>query len=122
MLISFASIFRFLMLIYNVSNFADGGRMTDLLYHTDAYLQEFETTVTDVLAEQRAVGLDRTAFYPGGGGQPCDFGSLTIDGVVYPVVKVKKQGDDVLHFLGADAPVPSPASVASGTLDWTRPY
>ena len=49
---------------------------------------------------ERAIVLDRTAFYPGGGGQPCDFGSLIVAGVTYPVEKVKKQGDDVLHFLG----------------------
>ena len=73
--------------------------MTDLLYQTDSYLQEFDATITAVLEETRAVVLDKTAFYPGGGGQPCDFGSLLVDGVTYSVDKVKKQGDDVLHFL-----------------------
>src|SRR5512147_2595251 len=96
--------------------------MTELLYHTNAYLQEFDATVTSVLEQERAVVLDRTAFYPGGGGQPCDFGSLTIDGVVYAVMKVKKQGDDVLHFLGVDVPLPTPGSASFGTLDWTRRY
>ena len=96
--------------------------MTDLLYHTDAYLQEFEATVTGVLAEQRAAVLDRTAFYPGGGGQPCDFGSLMVGDVVYSVDKVKKQGDDVLHFLGGDAPLPTVGSASHGTLDWARRY
>ena len=94
--------------------------MTDLLYHTDAYIQEFNATVTSVLEQERAVVLDRTAFYPGGGGQPCDFGSLTIDGVVYSVDKVKKQGDDVLHFLSGDAPLPAPGAMSVGTLNWTR--
>ena len=42
--------------------------MTELLYHTDAYLQEFDATVTSVLEQERAVVLDRTAFYPGGEG------------------------------------------------------
>jgi misacylated tRNA(Ala) deacylase len=96
--------------------------MTELLYQTDSYLKEFEATVESVLAEDRAVTLDRTAFYPGGGGQPCDFGTLTLDGVVYPVSKVKKQGDQVLHFLGGDAPLPAVGSAAHGTLDWARRY
>ncbi len=94
--------------------------MTELLYQTDSYLQEFDAGVLTVLAEERAVILDRSAFYPGGGGQPCDFGSLTIAGVVYPVDKVKKQGDDVLHFLGGNAPLPTPNSASHGTLDWAR--
>jgi misacylated tRNA(Ala) deacylase len=94
--------------------------MTELLYQTDAYLQEFETSVVSVLQDERAVVLDRTAFYPGGGGQPCDFGSLSVGGIVYPVMKTKKQGDDVLHFLGGDVPLPATNSASRGTLDWAR--
>lgn len=96
--------------------------MTELLYQTDSYLQEFDATVTSVIAEQRAVVLDRSAFYPGGGGQPCDFGSLTIADVTYPVEKVKKQGEDVLHFLGGTDPSPEPNAAAHGSLDWERRY
>ncbi len=44
--------------------------MTDLLCHRDAYLKEFEATVVEVDATERSVALDRTAFFPGGGGQP----------------------------------------------------
>lgn len=94
--------------------------MTELLYQTDAYLQEFEANVTAVIAESRAVALDKTAFYPGGGGQPHDLGSLLVNGVAYPVDKVMKQGEDVLHFLGGDAPLPAPGSASRGTLDWVR--
>ncbi len=96
--------------------------MTELLYQTDAYLQEFKASVASVLEQERAVVLDRTAFYPGGGGQPCDFGSLTIEGSVYPVVKVKKLGDDVLHFLGGEGTLPLTGTDAFGTLNWTRRY
>jgi misacylated tRNA(Ala) deacylase len=96
--------------------------MTTLIYQTDAYLKEFSATVTSVDEETRAVVLDQSAFYPGGGGQPCDFGSLEVAGVTFPVEKVKKQGDDVLHFLGGTAPLPAPNSAASGTLDWVRRY
>ena len=96
--------------------------MTDLLYQTDGYLQEFDANIVSALLTERAVILDRTAFYPGGGGQPCDFGTLTVTGKTYPVDKVKKQGDDVLHFLGGDAPLPSVGAASHGTLDWARRY
>ena len=54
--------------------------MTELIYQTDSYAQEFSATVTGIDAEQNGVLLDRTAFYPGGGGQPHDLGTLEIDG------------------------------------------
>jgi len=96
--------------------------MTELLYQTDSYTKEFDANIFSVLRAERAVILDRTAFYPGGGGQPCDFGTLTVAGVTYPVAKVKKQGDDVLHFLGGDLSLPSVGSPSRGTLDWARRY
>ncbi len=98
--------------------------MTKLLYQTDAYLKEFSALITSMDVETRAVILDQSAFYPGGGGQPCDFGTLEVAGVVYPVEKVKKQGDDVLHFLGGTQPLPdlNSASRCAGTLDWVRRY
>jgi len=110
------------MLLYNGSNLVDGGTMTELLYQTDSYLQEFDATVTSTIPGERVVILDRTAFYPGGGGQPCDFGMLSIHGVAYPVVKVKKQGEDVLHFLGGEESLPEAGSASRGTLDWSRRY
>jgi misacylated tRNA(Ala) deacylase len=96
--------------------------MTQLLYQTDSYLQEFDASIVSVLTHEHAIVLDQTAFYPGGGGQPCDFGSLTIADVIYPVEKVKKQGEQVLHFLSGDVSLPSAGSTARGTLDWTRRY
>jgi misacylated tRNA(Ala) deacylase len=94
--------------------------MTELLYQTDGYLREFDSSIVSVDAGARAVVLNRSAFYPGGGGQPCDFGSLDVSGVVYPVEKVRKQGEDVLHFLGGTSPLPVVNSAAHGTLDWAR--
>lgn len=96
--------------------------MTTLLYQTDSYLKEFSAIITAADAETRAVVLDQSAFYPGGGGQPCDFGILEVAGVVYPVDKVKKQGDDVLHFLGGADSLPPVNSASHGTLDWARRY
>jgi len=96
--------------------------MTDLLYQTDAYLKEFDAKVTAVDAENRTLVLDRSGFYPGGGGQPCDFGTLKVSGVDFPITKVKKQGDDVLHFIGGDAALPTVGSSGHGILDWERRY
>ena len=92
--------------------------MTELLYQTDSYLKEFSATILSADSESRSVVLDRSAFYPGGGGQPCDFGTLDVAGIRYPVEKVKKQGDDVLHFLGGTEPLPTPnaASRCAGDL------
>ena len=50
--------------------------MTELLCHTDSYIEQFEAKVMAVFPDSSGVVLDRTAFYPGGGGQPCDFGWL----------------------------------------------
>ncbi len=96
--------------------------MTTLLYQTDSYLREFPARVTGVGPAARAVLLDQTAFYPGGGGQPCDTGTLVVDGVTYPVTQVKKQGAEVLHILGGDLPLPQAGAEARGILDWERRY
>jgi misacylated tRNA(Ala) deacylase len=96
--------------------------MTQLLYQTDSYLKEFDARVTAMDPEARAVVLDRTTFYPGGGGQPHDTGQLAAGGEVYSVEKVKKQGADVLHFLGGEAPLPEPDTQVHGRIDWDHRY
>lgn len=96
--------------------------MTTLLYQTDSYLREFQARVTGVDPAARAVLLDQTAFYPGGGGQPCDFGVLLIEGVSYPVTQVKKQGSEVLHIVGGEMPLPAIGAKVTGMLDWERRY
>lgn len=95
--------------------------MTDLLYQTDSYLQSFSATVTGLDLENHAVILDRTAFYPGGGGQPYDTGLLKVEGISYPVVRSRKIGEDVLHFLGGD-PLPVPGTIVQGQIDWEHRY
>jgi misacylated tRNA(Ala) deacylase len=90
--------------------------MTELLYHTDAYLKEFDAVVTAV--EGSAVALDRTAFYPGGGGQPNDVGTLTAGGQSWAVTKVRKAGADIWHEL--DGAPPAPGTAIHGQLDWAR--
>ncbi len=96
--------------------------MTELLCQKDSYLKEFDAEIISVAAEARAVVLDRTAFYPGGGGQPCDFGVLRVDGTEYPVTKVKKRGADALHFIGGDEDLPEVGASVHGEIDWERRY
>lgn len=97
--------------------------MTDLLYQTDSYIKEFDAVVTAIDQDARSVVLDRSAFYPGGGGQPYDTGELSLPGeAVYPVEKVKKQGADSLHFLGGNLPLPEVGAQVHGEIDWERRY
>jgi misacylated tRNA(Ala) deacylase len=92
--------------------------MTDLLYHSNSYLREFEATVTEVVAD--GVVLSRTAFFPGGGGQPNDVGWLEVDGERWEVPKVKRTKGGVVHILERASP-PIGTSVR-GILDWNRRY
>jgi misacylated tRNA(Ala) deacylase len=86
------------------------------LYHTDAYCQAFDAVVTAV--DGSAVALDRTAFYPGGGGQPNDVGTLTADGQSWAVTKVRKSEGETWHEL--DGTPPAVGASVRGQLDWTR--
>jgi misacylated tRNA(Ala) deacylase len=85
---------------------------TELLYLRDAYLQEFDATV--VAVDGSRVALDRTAFYPTGGGQPHDTG--TLEGLA--VVSVRKDGDVVWHELDRDPP--TVGATVHGAIDWER--
>jgi misacylated tRNA(Ala) deacylase len=90
--------------------------MTELLAHTDAYLQKFEATVVAVNPDEKAVALDKTAFYPGGGGQPCDYGWLNDR----RVTKVKRQSQHIWHWLEGE--LPAVGDTVYGKLDWDRRY
>ena len=96
--------------------------MTELLYQTDSYLREFDATITGVDGEARAILLDRSAFYPGGGGQPADRGLLTVGNQQYRIARAKKIGEDIYHYLEEDSPLPAVGSAAHGQVDWERRY
>lgn len=92
--------------------------MTDLLYQTDSYVQKFDALVVEHV--DGGVVLDRTAFYPGGGGQPCDVGELVSAGGAIPITAVKKLGDQPVHFVSGELP---PVGVpVTGRIDWQRRY
>ncbi len=92
---------------------------TELLFASDAYLRAFDATVKEV-TDDGGVVLDRTAFYPTGGGQPHDIGVLTWDGGKASVVEVRKLGAQVVHRLAGDTP--SPGTQVHGEIDWERRY
>ncbi len=94
------------------------GAATELLYETDAYLRHFEARVAAV--EGQMVSLERTAFYPGGGGQPFDKGALIHSGTVLAVTEVRRRDGVVWHTLLG--PVPATGARVLGHLDWQRRY
>lgn len=91
--------------------------MTELLAQSDAYIKDFEATITSVSGD--SVALDRTAFYPRGGGQPSDTGVLQAGPDEYRVLEVKKQGGEVWHKLDR-APAMAVGTAVHGTIDWER--
>ena len=94
--------------------------MTELIYQTDSYVKEFEATVTAHDQASNAVILNRTAFYPGGGGQPADHGVLIFDGRAFPVTRVRKAGENVLHLI--EGALPPVGAAMQGQIDWDHRY
>src|SRR5712691_1268858 len=91
---------------------------TERLYYNDSHLIEFEATVTDKtdrVSGWTAVTLDRTAFYPTGGGQPSDTGTLNNTRVV---ACVEDEENGVLHVIQGQAP--EVGSIVTGRIDWPR--
>ena len=91
--------------------------MTEKLYYTDAYATAFTASVLDCQAEKNhwSVVLDRTLFYPEGGGQPADIG--TLGGV--QVLDVQEKGNRILHT--TEQPLPIGKEVV-GEIDWAHRF
>ncbi|HSK40938.1 MAG TPA: alanyl-tRNA editing protein [Arenibaculum sp.] len=93
-----------------------------LIFREDAYARACAATV--VAVDARGIRLDRTVFYPSGGGQPGDTGILRwAGGAVRIRDTVKGDGaDDVLHVPEDGAAVPEPGSAVDAEIDWERRY
>jgi len=92
--------------------------MTVLLFYEDSYLKTFTARVTDV--SKHGISLDRTAFYPGGGGQPCDFGAFQLGNQTLPMKRVRKVDGEIWHEIDGDPP--TAGADLEGELDWERRY
>lgn len=92
---------------------------TEQLYYQDQYMKEFEAKVLKVIDNEYVV-LDKTCFYPEGGGQPADNGRLIFDGNKVDVVDVEKVGNVILHKVVGTAP--KEGSIVKGVIDWDRRY
>jgi len=90
--------------------------MTIALYYEDAYLAEFDADIVQVEGDR--VRLDRTAFYPGGGGQPADTGVLRAQAAVMKVVALAKGEAGIWHQV--DGAPPAVGAQVHGQVDWER--
>ena len=97
---------------------------TEELYARDQYLRDFEARVVEVDEDDARIALSRTAFYPGGGGQPADVGELVWHDGRAAVTKVKRDGPLIWHWLAPPgtgaAALPDPDAEVEGLLDWQR--
>ncbi len=96
---------------------------TELLFRSDAYLQTTHAKV--VAADERGIELDRTVFYPLGGGQPGDTGALVRANGERIVIADTRKGeaiDDVLHIPAPSMPRPGIGETLTLEIDWPRRY
>lgn len=94
--------------------------MSELIFQKDSYVKEFDCKIIKVDEAENAVILDKTAFYIGGGGQPCDTGILEGEADAYAIKKVKKIGKDVYHYI--DGKLPKLNEACIGKVDWEHRY
>jgi misacylated tRNA(Ala) deacylase len=95
--------------------------MTDLLFREDAYLRSCPARV--IAADDKGIRLDRTVFYPTGGGQPGDSGTLRLaSGETIAIVDTVKgeEPDEVVHIPAPGAPLPAPGAEVTAEIDWAR--
>jgi misacylated tRNA(Ala) deacylase len=92
--------------------------VTEELFLKDSYLRKFETRVVRLAGREAILGS--TAFYPGGGGQPPDKGTLGVGPVRAKVIDVRREGAEIVHVL--DNPIPDSVRDLKGELDWERRY
>ena len=94
--------------------------MTDRIYSTDAYARTMDAKVLESDADDGRILLDRTVFYPGGGGQPPDTGELWIGDDRLSVTRVTQDSSGVWHWL--DGSLPAQGTRLQGEVDWDRRY
>ena len=96
--------------------------MTEHLYQKDSYIKEFQGKITALDTENNAIILDKTAFYPGGGGQPADSGLISASGENFQVKRARKSGAEILHIIDTELPSLETGMEVSGKIYWERRY
>jgi misacylated tRNA(Ala) deacylase len=95
--------------------------VSENIYETDSYARQVEASVVDVDDDANVVLLERTVFYPGGGGQPADTGALIGDsGGSWRVIGAKKRDDEVWHTIEDGSELPAVDTKVVAELDWER--
>ena len=96
--------------------------MTKNLYLEDSYTQTFEASVIAVDPDNFGIILDQTAFYPGGGGQPADIGTLSFGDRSYPLKRARKISGVIVHQVEPGLSLPQVGTRVLGQIDWDRRY
>ena len=94
--------------------------MTEQLFRDDAYLRDCEASVT--ATGENSIVLDRTVFYPLGGGQPGDTGRIEWDGGAIDVIDTRYGDGTIQHLVAEGAALPPVGTAVTATIDWDRRY
>ena len=95
--------------------------MTELIFQNDSYIQSFDAKIIQVDDQNHGVVLDRTSFFPGGGGQPADFGILTNKKDTFVVKRAQRITGKLVHLIDGDR-LPELGSQIQGQIDWKHRY
>jgi len=93
-----------------------------MLYQMDSYVKEFEAKVTGHDLENHGLILDKTAFYPGGGGQPADSGFILDRDTEFAMKRVKRIEGKYVHLIEGEAALPSIGTAIKGIINWDHRY
>ena len=95
--------------------------MSTKLFYENRYLKEFDGCVVSCTEDKKgwAIVLDQTAFYPEGGGQPCDKGIMVFGGTTATISDVRERGGEIIHYSETEIPA---GTVVHGVIDWDRRF
>lgn len=96
--------------------------MSELLYMNDCYLKEFEAKIVDISEDKMNIIFNRTAFYPGGGGQPNDTGKIYFNNIEYDIILVERDKEKKIYHKLNKTINANKGDKIRGKIDWERRY